>query len=230
VLSVHTGDADPAVAALARAARQISRHQNEADASIEVMTMWFTADLHLGHDNIIDYSHRPFADADSMNRALVERWNETVDAGDDVWVLGDFALGKIADTLQMVADLSGRKILLAGNHDRCWAHHRGATTWAERYIEAGFAEIHHSTVRLRIGKTSVTASHFPYRGDSHDRDRFNEHRPADKGEWLLHGHVHDRWRQRGRMINVGVDAWGYRPVSEAVLSDLVSAGPDRHAA
>ena len=175
---------------------------DEADANIEVMTVWFTADLHLGHANIIDYSNRPFADADSMNRALVEGWNETVDAGDDVWVLGDFALGKIADTLPMVAELRGRKILLAGNHDRCRAGHRGATTWTERYIDAGFAEVHQGTVQLRIGARSVSACHFPYRGDSHDNDRFSEHRPADNGDWLLHGHVHDRWRQRGRMINV----------------------------
>jgi calcineurin-like phosphoesterase family protein len=206
-------------------------HPNEANATIDAMTVWFTADLHLGHHNIIEYSGRPFANADSMNRALVEGWNENVDAADDVWVLGDFALGKIADTLPMVAELNGRKILLTGNHDRCWARHRGATSWTERYIEAGFDEVHQGSVRLRIGARSVTACHFPYLGDSHDNDRFNEHRPPDNGEWLLHGHVHDRWRQRGRMINVGVDAWGYRPVSEGVLNDLVSEGPaDRHAA
>lgn len=55
--------------------------------------------------------------------------------------------------------------------------------------------------------------HFPYRGDSHDHDRYREHRPVDRGSWLLHGHVHDRWTQRGRMINVGVDATGFRPIS-----------------
>jgi calcineurin-like phosphoesterase family protein len=189
------------------------------------MTVWFTADLHLGHTNIIDYSHRPFRDADSMNRALIEGWNETVDPGDEVWVLGDFAMGKIADTLPVVAELHGRKILLAGNHDRCWTHHRRGSGWTERYIEAGFGEIRQGTVRLGIGSRSVTACHFPYQGDSHDKDRFSEHRPADKGQWLLHGHVHDKWRQRGRMINVGVDAWKYRPVSEATLADLISKGP-----
>jgi len=200
-------------------------HPDEANATIEAMTVWFSADLHLGHANIIDYSNRPFADADSMNRALVEGWNETVDDGDEVWVLGDFALGKIADTLPIVAELTGRKILLAGNHDRCWAGRRDATTWTERYIEAGFAEVRQGTVQLRIGARSVRACHFPYQGDSHDNDRFSEHRPTDNGDWLLHGHVHDRWRQRGRMINVGVDAWDFRPVSEAVVSDLVSEGP-----
>ena len=72
--------------------------------------------------------------------------------------------------------------------------------------------------------TGLLACHFPYRGDSHDHDRFVDDRPADRGRWLLHGHVHDRWLQRGRMINVGVDAWGYRPVSETELASIIDAG------
>ena len=84
------------------------------------MTTWFTADLHLGHRNIIDYCNRPFRDVEAMNNALVENWNESIAADDTVWIVGDFALGKIADTLPMVGALHGNKILVAGNHDRCW--------------------------------------------------------------------------------------------------------------
>ena len=47
----------------------------------------------------------------------------------------------------------------------------------------------------------------------------------DDGAWLLCGHVHESWRQRGRMINVGVDAWGGRPVSEEALYELIDSGP-----
>ena len=52
------------------------------------------------------------------------------------------------------------------------------------------------TTTLRIGRTNVGPCHFPYVGDSGDRDRYVEHRPPDRGEWLLHGHVHDKWAQR----------------------------------
>ena len=65
--------------------------------------------------------------------------------------------------------------------------------------------------------------HFPYEGDSHDHDRYPDHRPLDDGEWLLHGHVHQRWRVRGRMINVGVDVWDYAPVPEDELVALLTA-------
>lgn len=190
------------------------------------MARWFTADLHFGHTNIIEYSARPFANAEAMAGALIGGWNEVVDPTDEVWVLGDFALGKIAETLPLAGELSGRKVLLAGNHDRCWPDHgRRAEGWAERYLEAGFAEVLHGEVQAEVGGSSVLACHFPYRGDSHDRDRYAAQRPVDRGAWLLHGHVHKQWRQRSRMINVGVDAWGYRPVAEAELCDLIAAGP-----
>lgn len=191
------------------------------------MTTWFTSDLHFGHANIIDYSGRPFADPETMNRALIDRWNDSVQPDDTVWVLGDVALGRIADTLELVRDLNGNKQLLAGNHDRCWAGHgRRADGWIERYLSAGFAAIHQGSTHIRVGDHRVVACHFPYRGDSHDHDRYIEQRPVDTGEWLLHGHVHERWRQRGRMINVGVDAWGLRPVEEATVAALIDAGPN----
>ena len=190
------------------------------------MALWFTADLHFGHTNIIGYCDRPFADTEAMNRALIERWNETVDPADDVWVLGDFALGRISETLPLAGTLHGRKLLLAGNHDRCWSGHgeRGLT-WIDRYLEAGFAEVHQGQIEIVVAGVDVLGCHFPYRGDSMVNDRFVEQRPADTGRWLLHGHVHERWQQQDRMINVGTDAWGYRPVGEDDLGQLLQAGP-----
>jgi calcineurin-like phosphoesterase family protein len=191
------------------------------------MTVWFTADLHLGHGNIIEYSRRPFVDVESMNQALIQKWNSVVQPADTVWVLGDIALGRIDESLALVSELHGRKLLLAGNHDRCWSGHgQRAEGWTQRYLDAGFAEIHQGQRDILVDSQSVHACHFPYRGDSRDQDRYTEHRPADDGDWLLHGHVHERWRQRERMINVGVDAWNYRPVSESELTALIDLGPN----
>lgn len=64
-----------------------------------------------------------------------------------------------------------------------------------------------------------------YQGDSHDDRRFVGQRPADAGLVLLHGHVHERWKVNGRQVNVGVDVWDYRPVSDAqILSALTDTG------
>ena len=186
------------------------------------MARFFTADLHLGHRNIIDYCGRPFRDADEMNAALIARWNAAVTPDDEVVVLGDFAMGHLDDTLALTAILHGRKVLLAGNHDRCWFGHKKVMEAAtQRYIDAGFDEIWQGTVPLDVDGTAVRACHFPYQGDSHDHDRFVEHRPSDDGSWLLHGHVHERWKVRDRMINVGVDVWDYTPVPERTISHLL---------
>jgi calcineurin-like phosphoesterase family protein len=187
------------------------------------MSTWFTADLHLGHANIIRYCDRPFASAEEMDEGLIERWNDVVADADTVWVLGDVALGRIDHSLSLVGRLNGRKVLVAGNHDRCWAGHgRRAEGWTERYLAAGFDEVRQGEVRLEVGGVPALACHFPYRGDSHDEDRYVEYRPVDRGGWLLHGHVHERWRQSSRMINVGVDVWDYRPASEAAIGALMT--------
>jgi calcineurin-like phosphoesterase family protein len=185
---------------------------------------FFTADLHLGHRNIISYCGRPFADVDEMNRALVERWNDTVSPDDEVLVLGDFAMGRIAETLPLAAELNGRKVLLAGNHDRCWEGHHGPVERETlRYLDAGFDEVRQGTIHVDLGGIDVLACHFPYEGDSQERDRHVAHRPADRGQWLLHGHVHETWRARDRMINVGVDVWDFRPVPDDALVELIRA-------
>ena len=191
------------------------------------MARWFTSDLHLGHTNIIEYCDRPFQSVGEMNAALIARWNEAVAADDEVWVLGDVAMGRMDETLPLVGELAGRKTLLTGNHDRCW-NPKGrdrdtVSEWRGRYYRAGFERIVDGCIDVGLGDRDVRACHFPYRGDSQGHDRYLEHRPVDDGAtWLLHGHVHESWRVAERMINVGVDAWDFRPVGEQALINLIA--------
>ncbi|CAN5822374.1 metallophosphoesterase [soil metagenome] len=191
------------------------------------MAALFTSDPHFGHENIIGYTGRPFADVVEMDEALVAAWNARVGDDDEVWVLGDFAMGRIADTLGIAGRLNGHKVLVTGNHDRCWPGNGAkAAGWEERYLDAGFAEVRHGVVRVDVvHRSGVLAGHFPYEGDSQGTDRYTGARPLDEGGWLLHGHVHDKWRQRRRMINVGVDAWAGAPVHEDEVAALLDAGP-----
>ncbi len=55
--------------------------------------------------------------------------------------------------------------------------------------------------------------------------KFAQWRPQDDGDWLLHGHVHEKWRQQHREINVGVDAWCFALVPEQTIADLIAKGP-----
>jgi calcineurin-like phosphoesterase family protein len=185
--------------------------------------MWFTSDLHFGHANIVKYTNRPFVDVEAMDAWLVDAWNDTVAPDDEVWVLGDVALGDRDRSLRHVARLHGRLRLVAGNHDKVFRpDDKPRADWEQRYRQAGFVDIAHGVVDVDLGLGSrVLVCHFPYTGDSRVEDRYAGHRPFDCGEFLLHGHVHGRWRRRDRMVDVGVDAWAGRPVHADTLADLL---------
>ena len=186
---------------------------------------FFTADQHLGHVNIISFCVRPFASVEAMNEALLANWTDTVSEDDEIWVLGDVAMGRIAETLPPIAALPGRKHLVPGNHDRCWPGNRRVRPVDEQmYVDVGF-EIHPGSVDLHLENVPVVACHFPVAGDSQVEDRFVDHRPVVPADgWLLHGHVHQNWKVNNGQINVGVDVWDFRPVSEEKLLDLMQSG------
>src|SRR3954452_14523275 len=70
--------------------------RREASRRFSLMTTYFTADLHLGHANIIRYCDRPFADAGEMDAALLNNLNAVVRQEDTLYVLGDFCMGNDA--------------------------------------------------------------------------------------------------------------------------------------
>jgi calcineurin-like phosphoesterase family protein len=187
------------------------------------MTTFYTADLHFGHTNIIDYCHRPFDDAAQMDEAIVSLWNDQVAWSDEVIVVGDLCMGKLADSLAMVELLNGSILLIPGNHDRCHPMHKKADASRRRYEADGVLQVSDTTEIVHLDGYSVLVNHFPYEGDSQDVDRFAEWRVDDHGGWLLHGHVHDLWLQKGRQINVGIDAWGGRLAPQDEVLALIQS-------
>lgn len=187
------------------------------------MATFYTADWHINHANIIRLCGRPFYDVADMNAQLIDRHNTKVGPDDRVWVLGDVALGPIAESLALVKEFAGHLILVLGNHDRPFeAWRKGQAekyqAWADRYLAAGFEAVVPGAVATQLPALGdVLLSHFPYRGDSHDEDRFADQRPHDDGRPLLHGHVHDKWRRHANMLNVGVDVWDFYPVPESEI-------------
>ena len=191
------------------------------------MDTYFTSDMHFLHFNMTeagkDLSKRGFATTDEMDETIIENWNKTVKPGDEVYVLGDACMGKITESLLLIGRLNGTKILMPGNHDRCWHHSdRPWEPWLVKYREAGFDTIiSEDGVLADFGK-KVVLSHFPYSGDSHGEDRYKDARPKDEGLPNWHGHIHEMWKvsEDGRMINVGIDVWDFTPVHVDQLLEL----------
>ena len=156
------------------------------------MTTFFTADTHFGHAGIIRHCARPFTDVAAMDEAMVAGWNAVVRPRDEVWHLGDFAVRVEPDALRrLFARLHGRKRLVVGNHDD------GAT------LTLPWAETPTQIAMIRIEKQKLVLCHYGLRVW-----------PGQHGGALnLYGHSHGRLPGHSRALDVGVDCWGYAPVS-----------------
>jgi calcineurin-like phosphoesterase family protein len=180
-------------------------------------TVWFTADLHLGHGNIIKYCLRPFLAAKEQERALAEprgRWhvsdetvrrhdaalldviNASVGRDDTLWILGDFCKGRY-DEARRYRDriLCDNVHLVWGNHD-----HRSIRPLFGQAIEQGMVQVEGQEIWL---------NHYPMRS-------WNK---SFHGTWHIYGHVHGRLAKEDAAHpwtltrDVGVDACDYRPLS-----------------
>jgi len=193
--------------------------------------IWFTSDLHLGHNNINRLCNRPYATIDEMNEAIISNWNTWVQPEDTVYVLGDMCMGRINASLGLVKRLAGNIYLVPGNHDRVFSGYSktyrvgedyNIQDWIEKYESAGMTILPENPVYTASNGMRFQLSHFPYISEDLRDDRYNSYRPKDEGLWLIHGHVHNSWMKLDRQINVGVDVWQFRPVSESLLLRFVT--------
>lgn len=153
--------------------------------------IWFSGDHHLG-ENRFHLLKRPFNSRDEMVGKLIHYHNHLVSDDDTTYFLGDVCWNKSLDYLKYVGSCTGKKILLRGNHDR-------ELTDSEllKYFDKVYPE--GETVRIEVNGVEYALNHYPSLGVP---DAFN-----------LVGHIHSAWRVQLNMMNVGVDANNFRPVS-----------------
>lgn len=183
--------------------------------------VFFTSDLHFGHENVIRFDNRPFNTVEEMDAELVRRWNEKVSKSDLVYVLGDMiwkARNNEAETL--IRSLNGQIILIKGNHDR-FLHNTKAKS-----ALAGVKDYDDICVKLEDGtERRVILSHYyiPFyighryqgihlHGHSHNTEEFRQ-------EEL----IKETLKANGfetRAYNVGCMHWNYELVT---LDEILAA-------
>jgi len=188
--------------------------------------IFFTSDHHFWHANVIKYCTRPFATVEEMNEMMVKYWNETVGPDDTVYCLGDFSMA-FRSVEVYTRRLNGTKYLVPGNHDFCHSYHKKGRNeenrkiWIKKYEDNGWIVLPEQTTFDISGVATVNLCHHPYvLIDSRD-DKYLKWRPKDDGRWLLCGHVHEKWKVVDKMINIGVDQWGFKPVSVQQIQDII---------
>ena len=91
----------------------------------------YISDLHLGHENVIGFDKRPFADAEEMDCCLMEYWNQRVQKEDEVYIIGDFCYRSNKGPVWYLQRLKGKKYLIIGNHDVKTLKYPGALDYFE---------------------------------------------------------------------------------------------------
>ena len=199
--------------------------------SEKAVQRFFTADQHFGHTNILKYQpNRRHQNVEVMDSAIVDAWNSVVTHADTVYCVGDMSYN-LASLRECLRFLNGRKVLVVGNHDPFFkdmvnGDRQRIDAARAKALEIGFAEIHQELL-LEIPEIGmVKLSHFPYLPTVTEELpdyalRYPHLRPVRGNEkLLLHGHVHSDWLAKddaGAMLNVGIDVWKMRPVSESEI-------------
>jgi calcineurin-like phosphoesterase family protein len=154
--------------------------------------IWFTADQHFGHTNIIKFCGRPFIDADHMAKNLVDNHNSLVKPGEHVYHLGDVTFQLEAEWY--MGQLNGIHHLILGNHDHR-NFHKGTRPGVYASIQQK-KEINWNTY-------SFFLSHYSHR--VWNKSHF--------GAIHLYGHSHGTIPDFGRSMDVGVDTNDFYPYS-----------------
>ena len=166
---------------------------------------FFVSDLHFGHENIIKLCKRPFDSIEEMDAALIKNWNRKVKKNDVVYLIGDVVWDKNKVAYYM-EQLSGKKILIAGNHD---------STWVKREECQKHFESVTSYIEVHLNGHPITMCHYPMLEWKSSREETRR-----KLGYLIHGHIHNRIAEEYRQLflsfnalNAGVDVNFFEPVT-----------------
>ena len=162
--------------------------------------IFYTADSHFGHQNILRFCDRPYATIDDMNRDLALRWNSKVTGDDTVYMLGDVFF-RADNPEEILTLLKGKKHLIVGNHDSSWMD---KVDLGKHFKSVSLMQ------ELSGGQAGVTLCHYPLLSWKHA-----------KRTYMIHGHIHqntqmDFWpliAANDHILNAGVDINHFEPVT-----------------
>ena len=166
------------------------------------MSIFFTADLHFGHKNILKFQRhtRIGSTVDEMDEIIVSNWNSQVCDDDTVYLLGDVSFRKDAETEHLVRMLNGKIHLIKGNHDNI----------VHKYLYKSVSEYK----ELKIDKKHVVLFHYPI-------VRWNR---MHYGSYHLFGHSHGSYEHAGRAMDIGLDSrndmrlWSWEEIDSILVN------------
>lgn len=171
-------------------------------------TLFFTADHHFGHRNIIKFCQRPFETAMEMDDEMVRRWNEKVGPEDEVYHLGDVGLINPDILKKILNRLNGKIYLVKGNHEHSALRCAERFEWIKDYHELWVDDPESKT-----GKQLVVLFHYALK----------VWRWSYRGTFHLYGHSHGSLPDdsKARAFDIGVDCHDFYPLSYAEVKAIM---------
>lgn len=163
---------------------------------------FFVSDLHFQDERLNLYARDlMFKDSNEVDEYIIKIWNKTINAEDLVIVVGDISMTR--DGLDTLKRLNGEKWLVKGNYDIS-VENGGTAKYeiSDEILSKYFTKVV-DDLEMEIGGETVYINHFPTNAVT---NHFN-----------IVGHIHGTWKVQRNMINVGVDAWHFTPVSEDLI-------------
>lgn len=170
--------------------------------------IWFTSDLHFGHDRQFVYGPRGFYSVDSMNVTQLIAYNSVVNPDDRVFILGDLTLGDLESAKEYLTQLNGKITVIRGNHD--------TDRRVEFYKSLGW-EVY-DALRVRWDQYTFFLCHYPTM-------TFNlETEYLTQTTINLYGHTHQKtnfYNDIPYCYHVGVDSHNCFPVSAKMIIEEI---------
>lgn len=176
------------------------------------MSIFVTSDWHLGHDRQFVYKPRGFNNVQEMNEAIIERHNRLVKPDDDVYVLGDLALGP-HENVDLIKRMNGKLHIVYGNHDTIVR--QALYAQLPNVVETAWA------IMLNYKKYHFYMTHFPCNTGNLQKESLKQM------TLNLYGHTHQTnkfYEDRPYMYCVDVDAHNCYPIN---LDDIISDMNDK---
>ena len=171
--------------------------------------IFFTSDLHIGHNKDFIWKPRGFSSIEEHDTAIIRNWNSIVSYEDEVYILGDLCMSSNEYEWNRVFKvLNGKKYFIHGNHD--------TTNKIKRYIEEYNMTDYGDTKIYKYNKhKTFYLSHYPTLVGNYEENKFF---------WNLSGHTHskDKFEYGIKCVyNVAMDAHDMYPVSiEKIIKDI----------
>lgn len=172
----------------------------------DVVRTFFTADTHFGHGNAVGFDKRPFASVGEHDLVVTRRFRDAMPPGSTLYHLGDLAWShdEAAEFMVAMKDHGVRVVWICGNHDS----RSGMSQLLPQNLWLSLKEV------PEAGVPGVWLSHYPHLAWPN----------SFHGSIHLFGHVHGKCGSMppyGRLLDVGLMNWGYKPVSLVTVLELM---------